>query len=67
MEGEHCFYNSAEGDHLYRVMKNALENKDRLRHKEEMAKNHCLQYHTRSKTFQYIMETTLAKANQRKK
>jgi len=67
MEGEHCFYYGVEGDHLYQVIKNALENKDRLRHMGEMAKNLCLQYHTCSKTLQYIVETTLAKANQRKK
>jgi hypothetical protein len=67
MEEEHCFYYGVEGDHLYQVIKNALENKDRLRHMGEMARNHYLQYQTRSKTLQYIVKTTLAKANQRKK
>jgi hypothetical protein len=66
MEGEHCFYYGVEGDHLYQVIKNALKNKDRLRHMGEMARNHCLQYHIRSKTLQYAVEATLAKANQRK-
>ncbi|MGD0168317.1 MAG: glycosyltransferase [Smithella sp.] len=63
MEGEHCFYYGVEGEHLYNVIKNALKNKDRLKQMGETARKHCLQYHTRSKILQYIIETTQVKIN----
>ena len=66
MEGEHCFYYGVEGDHLYQVIKNALKDKDRLKFMGKRAKRHCLQHHTQSKILQYVVETTLAKANQSK-
>lgn len=67
VEGEHCFYYGVEGEHLYQVMKDALRNKDKLKHMGETARKHCLRYHTRSRILQHIAETTMAKANQRGK
>jgi len=67
VEGEHCLYYGIEGDHLYRVIKSALNNKDRLEEMGKAARKHCIRYHTVSKILQHVVETTLLETNQKEK
>jgi DNA-binding transcriptional regulator YhcF (GntR family) len=60
-------YYGIEGDHLYRVIKSALNNKDRLEEMGKAARKHCIRYHTVSKILQHVVETTLLETNQKEK
>jgi hypothetical protein len=62
MDRKHCFYYGNEGDHLYHMIKDALNNKNKLKQMGEAARNHCLQFHTSSEILRYIIETTLTQS-----
>lgn len=59
--GETALYYGMEGDHLKRVVKDALRDSGRVERMGAAAREHLLQHHTRSKILDYMLETLVAR------
>lgn len=53
----HAFYYGIEGDHLYRVLKQALSDKPKLISMGKNARAHVLKYHTWERLWGYVMQS----------